>query len=102
MKRIYSYFLLIGSFILIFVLGVSIGYLYSFTDGGPFDGYYFRDSSEPEFYMGDWVCVNVRGMSYERALDVCSHEVGHEIFAEICEDDIDKCFKIAEDLGNEG
>jgi len=34
---------------------------------------------------GDWVCVNVKGMSYERALEVCKHEVGHEIFAESLE-----------------
>jgi len=34
---------------------------------------------------GDWVCVNVEDMSYERALDVCQHEVGHEIFAESLE-----------------
>lgn len=40
---------------------------------------------------GDWVCVNVRDMSYERALEVCNHEVGHEIFAEFCEENIEKC-----------
>jgi hypothetical protein len=47
-------------------------------------------------YGGDWVCVNVRGMSFERALEVCKHEVAHEIFAEYCErgNNIDKCMEI--------
>ena len=45
---------------------------------------------------GDWVCVNVQDMSFKRAVEVCKHEVGHEIFAEICERDIDKCMKVVE------
>ena len=44
--------------------------------------------------LGDWVCVNVRGMSYERGLEVCSHEMGHEIFAEICEKNITRCLGV--------
>jgi hypothetical protein len=45
---------------------------------------------------GDWVCVNVRDMDYETALKTCSHEVGHEIFAEFCDegDNIDKCIQL--------
>lgn len=45
---------------------------------------------------GDWVCVNIKGMEYKRAVEVCQHEVGHEIFAEICEKDIDKCMEVVE------
>ncbi len=45
---------------------------------------------------GDWVCVNIKGMKYKRALEVCSHEVGHEIFAEVCEKDFDKCLEVLE------
>lgn len=41
--------------------------------------------------MGDWVCVNVRDMDFETAVETCNHEVGHEIFAEFCEDNMDKC-----------
>jgi hypothetical protein len=37
-------------------------------------------------------------MDYKRAVEVCSHEVGHEIFAEKCEKNPDLCFKIAEEL----
>lgn len=43
---------------------------------------------------GDWVCVNVNGMSFERAVEVCNHEVGHEIFAEFCEKNMDKCVEM--------
>ena len=45
---------------------------------------------------GDWICVDVRGMDYRDALEVCKHEVGHEIFAEECEDNIDKCFEVVQ------
>lgn len=54
---------------------------------------YFEVVNKTKEYdrLGDWVCVNVRDMDYKRALEVCSHEVGHEIFAEECEKDINKC-----------
>lgn len=48
--------------------------------------------------LGDWVCVNIKGMDYKRAIEVCSHETGHEIFAEICEKDAQKCFDVVEVL----
>lgn len=44
--------------------------------------------------QGDWVCINVKGMSFERGLEVCNHEMGHEIFAEYCENNINKCMDI--------
>jgi len=47
---------------------------------------------------GDWVCVNVRGMEYERAVEVCNHEVGHEIFAEICESKPELCFNVVTEI----
>ena len=31
---------------------------------------------------GDWILVNVNGMSYDRAIEVCRHETFHEIWAE--------------------
>ncbi len=46
---------------------------------------------------GDWVCVNVHNMRFDRALEVCKHEVGHEIFAEVCEKDFDKCLGVLND-----
>ncbi len=46
---------------------------------------------------GDWVCVNILGMKYDRAVEICQHEVGHEIFAEVCEKDMDKCLGVLND-----
>jgi len=43
---------------------------------------------------GEWICVNIRGMEYSRAVEVCQHEVGHEIFAEVCEKNMTKCESI--------
>lgn len=40
---------------------------------------------------GDWICVNIKGMTYQRMIEVCNHEAGHEIFAEKCEKNIEKC-----------
>lgn len=47
--------------------------------------------------MGDWVCINVKGMDFELARDTCNHEVAHEIFAEYCDesdDNFDKCMGV--------
>ena len=60
-------------------------------------GYHSKEEQTGQ-HRGDWVCVNVENMTYERALEVCKHEVGHEIFAEECEKDIDICFNIMEKL----
>ncbi len=46
---------------------------------------------------GDWVCVNVRNMDFERAVQVCQHEVGHEMFAEVCEYNMSKCLEVIND-----
>ena len=43
---------------------------------------------------GDWVCVNVKGMDYKLAVETCNHEVSHEIFAEYCEDNMNKCLEM--------
>lgn len=43
---------------------------------------------------GDWICINIKGMEYERAVEVCNHEAGHEIFAEYCEKNISKCIEV--------
>lgn len=68
-----------------------------FLDGIRFVGEYnqmealkFANSQD----AGDWVCVNVKGMKFDRAVEVCQHEVGHEIFAEVCEKDMDKCLGV--------
>lgn len=43
---------------------------------------------------GEWICVNIDDMSYKRAVEICKHEVGHEIFAKTCEEDMDKCLEV--------
>lgn len=43
-----------------------------------------------DFY-GDWICINTFGMSIDEVIRTCEHEAGHEIFAEYCEDNFDKC-----------
>jgi len=48
------------------------------------------------YNKGDWVCVNVEKIDYRRAFEVCAHEVGHEIFAEYCEDNIQECLNLTE------
>lgn len=45
---------------------------------------------------GDWIAVNVKGMSYERGIEVCQHEMAHEIFAEIIENHPDKIKDVME------
>ncbi len=52
-------------------------------------GVWFENYNKPEVdnytnYTdpnGRWICVNINNMTYERMLEVCKHEVGHEIFA---------------------
>ena len=49
--------------------------------------------------VGNWVCVNVRkDMDFDECVRVASHECGHEIFAEKCEDDPKLCFRLMESL----
>jgi len=50
-----------------------------------FDGRWYRNAS------GDWVCINIYGMNYSRCVEVCQHECGHELFAEMCEKNKSKC-----------
>lgn len=86
------------------IIGICVGYLLHFLTGpNLFDGLWIQGRSVDDAKMvlndydsrGDWVCVNIRGMDYQRALDVCAHEVGHDMyhekFAELCEADFDKC-----------
>lgn len=40
---------------------------------------------------GYWICINIRDMTAEEAINTIKHEVGHEIYANFCVDDFDKC-----------
>jgi len=43
---------------------------------------------------GNWVCVNIKGMEYTKAIEVCQHEVGHEMFAKECGKNMSKCLEV--------
>jgi hypothetical protein len=94
-------------FICIFSIGFLSGMLFkSLNNLNGYDGLFLKDYNHTSAMktaktydaFGNWVCINVDGMDYKRAVEVCSHEVGHEIFAEKCEKNPDLCFKIAEEL----
>ena len=94
-------FLLAILFLCLISLGWALNEIYSsWMYVRQFDGLYFqenlswqgaRDKSKTYDPYGDWVCVNIRGMDYNTAVNVCKHEAGHEIWAEICEKDTDLC-----------
>ena len=73
------------------------------------NGLYLRDSTyqrvnqvtEKLDSKGDWTCVNVRGMSFEEAVETCQHESAHEIFAEIIENHPEKIKEVMEVIENE-
>ena len=92
--------------ILMFTLGwlCNIAY-YNIEHKRIYNGFYARDVNTKTAFayahkldaFGDWVCVNVRGMSFEEGLATCNHEVGHEIFAEYCEesnDTMNNCIEV--------
>ena len=54
-----------------------------------------KDIAQERDKFGRWVCVNIQGMELERAVEVCKHEVGHEIFAEYCEKDMERCYNVS-------
>ncbi len=99
----------------LFILGGIAGYFLNERECKDYKkeiaGLYLRNWNETEVKnytktrepRGDWVCVNVRGMTPKRALEVCRHEVGHEIFAEYCEqsqEGFDRCMEVIEDEGD--
>jgi hypothetical protein len=89
------------------VLGWSLNELFEQMDyQKKYEGLYLKNQSwsssmdiaESVDKGGDWVCVNVRGMSFDRAVEVCQHEAGHEIFAEIIEKNPEKIDEVMEVL----
>lgn len=91
---------LIAISLCMFVLGIAVTNIYDgIINKRNFDGFYLanRDKIQVNEYTndkdsrGDWVCVNVRGMSFDRCTEVVRHECGHEMWAEICEKDSALC-----------
>lgn len=58
----------------------------------------FVKNSDP---FGDWICINIKNLDYRDAVETCSHEVGHEIFAEECEKDPELCFNAIKRINEE-
>lgn len=51
-----------------------------------------RDKELIGNYTGRFICVNIdKVKTLNQLYNTCSHEVGHEIFAQICEKNITKC-----------
>ena len=63
-----------------------------------FNESYMEKTTQELDSLGDWVCINIKGMEFDKAVEICQHEVGYEIFAEICEKDMNKCFAVVEEL----
>ena len=61
-------------------------------DGKKVVGYWKRVKEGVD--AGDWVCVNVRNITYERGLEICNHEMGHQLFKYECLDDMEKCMDV--------
>lgn len=89
--------------LLLIVFGVVIIMVSSFYLGAlsvkqdsckQYDGCWANVQAERSNEWNRWVCVNIKNMTPQKALEVCQHEVGHEIFAESCEKNMTKCFEV--------
>lgn len=53
--------------------------------------------------FGDWVCINIKGRTFQEALETCTHECTHnaysEILAEKCESNLTNCIDLFKDWG---
>ncbi len=105
-KKINENLIIISGILILILLGWFGNDVYrNWSNQREFDGLYMKNinylgalnrATELDKF-GNWVCVNIRGMSIKKAVEVCKHEVGHEIFAMSCEKNITKCLGIIED-----
>ena len=92
-------------FIIGIIIGIALGYcgymVYNSYERN-YDGLYFKMNTTNKFTAqkaaieiendGHWICVNIKGMSYDDAVKTCRHEASHELFAECGEaNNISKC-----------
>jgi len=106
--KFYKFVIIIAFIIFIFFAGAMSNQSYNNnnrkTEGLFIKGFNesgVKDIAYDKEPFGEWVCVNIKDMEYERAVEVISHEVGHEMFAEKCEKDIDKCFEVMKQIEND-
>lgn len=69
------------------ILGMSFEYIY-YKPVKIWDGLWTRNRTN------DMISIDITGMEFNRAVEICKHEVGHEIFAEICEKNWTECEEI--------
>jgi len=110
-KKIFFYILIIVGVFMLGWIGHSL--YFEFSNMRTLDGVRFeytsnwndaRNYAKSLDTSGDWVCVNVLGMSFGEAEKTCNHECMHvafsEIIAEECEKDFTKCSKLLDNWGN--
>ena len=44
--------------------------------------------------VGSWICVNIKGMDIDQIINTCEHEASHELFAQKCSNDMEKCKEV--------
>lgn len=104
MRKILDILLYIILFMGVFTIGWLGNNIYSeWNNQRIYDGLYIKNevySNTKEIIgkydkLGDWVCINIKGMDFKEGIKTCVHECGHavysEIYAEECEKDFDKC-----------
>ena len=84
----------------LFALGWYGNILYrDMTNKRLFNGLYMRNfdnqsSAIKNAYnfdsLGEWICINTKGMTFQEILTTCTHEAAHEVFAEIIEENPEK------------
>lgn len=85
------------------VISIQMG-IRHYTFGKGIQGLHFNNNNSDEITArntasyfnggyGDWVCVNLNRISYTKMVEVCKHEVGHELFANFCEKNETKCLE---------
>ena len=59
-------------------------------------GLYSRGYDSYGDFKGEWIHINVNDKDIKQSLETCQHEVGHEIFARICQDNMTKCLEVSQ------
>jgi len=108
MKNIFLSLLLIIMIFGFMILGwLSNDFYRVWTNERSYDGLYMggrnytnaMETASRYDNIGDWVCINVRGMSFDDCKATSTHECAHELWAEICEKNDKMCEEGQELLG---
>lgn len=103
---------LVFSFLVMLTLGNIMGWLVNdiyryYSDKRVLNGIYLGYAANHSAALeeargydewGNWVCVNVRGMSVKEIQETAIHESMHELFATYCTKHNDNCIKEIEKM----